>query len=177
MNTFLRMVRSFSTSSMTFQRSRHRHGGDSVTGVPRCLRASERVSQRAVEPPNEGEQLPELLREERRQSRIGDLRVRESAAARVRLVPQPLCRGMILGESARHSLEHGSVIETAEALREAAGHPAESRVILGDRVAKLVELRPRRHPQTASDKGFSAGLEMEVETRAPVLRLAADSAT
>src|SRR5437773_105690 len=86
-------------------------------------------------------------------------------------MPQPLCRRMVLGVSTRHPLQRGLVAHAVEARRQCARHPNETIGIVVDGIAQLVELRTRRHPQTSADERL-ARLQMEIETGAPLVRLA-----
>src|SRR5438552_16576968 len=86
-------------------------------------------------------------------------------------MPQPLCRRMVLGVSTRHPLQRGLVAHAVEARRQCARHPNETIGIVVDGIAQLVELRTRRPPQTTADIRL-ARLQMEIETGAPLVRLA-----
>src|SRR5439155_9610106 len=70
----------------------------------------------------------------------------------------------VVAEASRHPLQHRFVIETAVAPPGGGtlDDPAESPGIVRDRVADLVQCRPRRHPDPRPDKGLP-GLEMEIQ--------------
>src|SRR5689334_4057294 len=81
---------------------------------------------------------------------------------------------MILRVSPRHALQHRVLLQTTEALRYAARDVMKRRGLLGDRVADSVQLWTRRHPDPGAEHRAAARLEMEVESRAPLVPVAAD---
>src|SRR5688572_18738624 len=83
---------------------------------------------------------------------------------------------MVLGVPARHALEHRLVVQPTVAFPQGAGDAIEGSGIVRDGGPDAIQLRPRRHPETAADETL-AGLEMEVEASASFTRFAANFAT
>src|SRR5712691_5570033 len=110
-------------------------------------------AERTVQPPHQWQERLVLARQERRQRRTGHLLVGQCASTRERLESQPLCGGVIVGIAARHPLQRALVIKPTEPARNRARHSIESFRILGNCVAQLLELRPRRHPKAGAECG------------------------
>src|SRR2546423_2306547 len=109
--------------------------------APHCRLEAERT----VEPPHQREQRLVFARQKRGQRRTGHLRIGKRAAAGERLKSQPLRGGMILGVATRHPLQRALVVESTKPTPDRPRRAIEAFWVVGDGLAQLLQLRPRRH--------------------------------